>query len=272
MARKQTKELEVQIQPEPKDVKIDEVVQPVVERRTQAAKSAPKSIHIPKADRLVIDLRNDSSDSSDEDDRVEVSITALLKTARQTVEEKVSVIPHALSHLPRNQQEEYQRLKQEIVRRENRLMKQGTSKSSTLVQSQSDNLPKNDSPPGTCIEQLQEPRADSAASDKTCNVAQVSLVSTADQPVAPPSLDSSVPRKPSPVIPPLPVLPGNNAKENKQGASGTLKKSEATARQPIASTPRLADGSKGSSRSPVKTSDPNSPKLSALKQQLLLKR
>lgn len=133
VARKQTKELELELPPElASKTDVSVAAHPpmanVFDKRMNNNNNkhvAKPMLVIPKADRLVIDLRDDSSDSDDEEeeeekerDRVEVSIANLLKTARQTVEEKVAVLPHALSHLPRNQQEEYQRLKQEILRRE----------------------------------------------------------------------------------------------------------------------------------------------------------
>lgn len=269
----------MQMQPEPKDVKAGEVAPPVFERRNQTTKTVSKPIHIPKAERLVIDLRNDSSDSSDdEDDRVEVSITALLKTARQTVEEKISVIPNALSHLPRNQQEEYQRLKQEILRRENRLMKQGATKTSTLVQSQSDNLPKSDDPSENCIDKLVVPESSlvSSISDKSNTIVptQIDLIpSSASCLPSKPSFDSDISQKSSPIIPSQPVCPENNAKEN-QAAHEQNRTSKEDAVQKLQSTPltpRLADGLK-TTRSPSKASDSVSPKLSALKQQLLHKK
>ena len=93
--------------------------------KTSAKNALLAAIPIPKADRLVIDLRNDSTDDSSDEDVVGDSITALLKSARQTVEMKdAENVPRALSHLPLHQQEEYQRLKQEIVRRQNRLVNQ----------------------------------------------------------------------------------------------------------------------------------------------------
>lgn len=267
----------MQIQPEPKDVKAGEVVPPVFERRNQATKTVSKPIHIPKAERLVIDLRNDSSDSSDdEDDRVEVSITALLKTARQTVEEKVSVIPNALSHLPRNQQEEYQRLKQEILRRENRLMKQGTTKMSTLIQSQSDNLPKSDDPPENCIDKLvlSEPPLVSSIADKFNIVVptQIDSVPSPDLCVASKSsLDPDMSQKSSPVIPPQPVCHESNAKENQatNEQDRTSKEDAVPKLQSTSLNPHVPDGLK-TTRSPNKATD--SPKLSALKQQLLHKK
>lgn len=110
---------------------------------------------IPKADRLVINLQEDSSDSSDaEEDSVVNSITALLKSARQTVEKTeqrdAASTVQDVSALPRNKQEEYQRLKQELIRRQNiRLQQQQNSSSirtAMLTQSQTDNIPKTQSP------------------------------------------------------------------------------------------------------------------------------
>lgn len=133
VARKKTKELEMQTSAG-KEVEEAQVapkeIPAVTVKTTQAPlKKSPTPVHIPIAERLIIDLRNDSSDS--EDDGFEDSITAFLKSARQTVESKdvskeKSVIPQVLSHLPRNQQEEYQRLKEEIFRRENQRVKQGS--------------------------------------------------------------------------------------------------------------------------------------------------
>ena len=83
--------------------------------------SNPSSLLFP-IPKLVINLRDDSSsDSSDHDDGdpIDSSIASLLKSARRTVENKdVVASKAALSHLPHNQQEEYHRLKQEIIRRE----------------------------------------------------------------------------------------------------------------------------------------------------------
>jgi hypothetical protein len=267
------------MQPEEKDFKSDEpsTMNPVFERRNQATKIPPKPIHIPKADRLVIDLRNDSSDSSDEDDGVESSITALLKSARQTVEEKSSVIPHALSHLPRNQQEEYQRLKQEIVRRENRLMKQGASKVSALIQSQSDNLPKIDSTSGASIQLLlQDPVVITTLSEKSAIVPpQVDSIPSADQEMS----IRSPKHTPDSIVPSAIFLshsapPGNHAKENGKGESATINSGKLdgaaiTRPQSTTSTPRPSDGLK---KSPMKPNELNSPKLIALKQQLIHKK
>jgi hypothetical protein len=131
VARKQTMESESLQIPEPKTSDSATAARteskPEVENRHTAPPLKNPLLAIPKADRLVIDLRNDSDSSSDEGETaVEDSITALLKSARQTVEKKADIaqsIPQALSHLPRHQQEEYQRLKQEILRREqNRLL------------------------------------------------------------------------------------------------------------------------------------------------------
>lgn len=280
VARKQTKELEVQMQPEEKDAKAEEPAVPnlAFERRNQATKIPTKSVHIPKADRLVIDLRNDSSDSSDEDDGVQSSITALLKSARQTVEEKSSIVPHALSHLPRNQQEEYQRLKQEIVRRENRLMKQGASKVSPAIQSQSDGLSKFDSTSGASTQLLlQQPVLISTHSEKSVNTVppQVDLVPSTDQemlicsPIN--TLDSTTP---SPIVLPHSASPGSHAKESEKSESiainsGKSDGASVTRPQPTTST-RPLDSLKKTS--PMKSNESNSPKLIALKQQLLHKK
>lgn len=279
VARKQTKELEVQMQPQEKGVKAEEPVMLnlVFERRNQATKIPSKCVQIPKADRLVIDLRNDSSDSSDEDDGVQSSITALLKSARQTVEEKSSIVPHALSHLPRNQQEEYQRLKQEIVRRENQKIKQGASKVSPLIQSQSNGLSKMDSASGACIQlPLQQPIVISTHSEKSINVpSQVDSVPSTDQdmfncsPIN--TLELTIP---SPIILPHSASPGSHTKENEKSESiavNSVKSDGAsvTIPQPTTST-RPLDGLK--IRSPMKPNESNSPKLIALKQQLLHKK
>ena len=109
----------------------------------QPTKKSSTPIQIPIAERLIIDLRNDSSDSSDDDDNgFEDSVTALLKSARQTVESKdlttSQAIPQVLSHLPRNQQEEYQRLKEEIFRRENQRVKGSKPVPSPLMEANND--------------------------------------------------------------------------------------------------------------------------------------
>lgn len=117
---------------------------------------------IPKADRLVINLQEDSSSEEDDgdEDNVVNSITALLKSARQTVEQKDAASTQAapsaalaqdMSLLPQNKQEEYQRLKMELVRREKMRLQHQPSTSPTgsrnlmLTQSQSDNIPKKSS-------------------------------------------------------------------------------------------------------------------------------
>ncbi|XP_046444069.1 nucleolar protein dao-5-like isoform X3 [Daphnia pulex] len=277
VARKQTKELEVQMQPEEKDTKAEEPAVPnlAFERRNQATKIPSKSVHIPKADRLVIDLRNDSSDSSDEDDGVQSSITALLKSARQTVEEKSSIVPNALSHLPRNQQEEYQRLKQEIVRREK--MKQGASKVSPLIQSQSDGLSKMDSTSGASTQLLlQQPVVISTHSEKSVNTVppQVDFVPSMDQemlicsPIN--TLDSTTP---SPIILPHSASPGSIVKESEKNESIAItsgKSDGASVTRPTTTSTRPLDSLKKAS--PMKSNESNSPKLIALKQQLLHKK
>lgn len=272
MARKQTKDLEVQVQPDQKVKKADEppMMNPVFERRNPPSKVPQKPIHIPKADRLVIDLRDDSSDSSDdEEDMVESSIVALLKTARQTVDEKNSSIPHALSHLPRNQQEEYQRLKQEILRREN--LKQGASKVPTPIPAQLDNLPKGDS-----VHQPQESGSISSVLEKTSLASlQIGplLLMDREQAISSPQPPVQL-IKQSAVIPSPTVSPGSNAKENVQNENvkNSNKLEEALTAKPQAtvSTPRVPDGVK--TRSPMKASESSSPKLMALKQQLLHKK
>lgn len=279
VAKKQTKELEGEIESEQNKLKFDQPLQPAFEKRNLAQKNIPKSIQIPKADRLVIDLRNDSSDSSDsEDDSVRISIANLLKTARQTVEEKVSVIPHAMSHLPRNQQEEYQRLKQEILRRESQLAKQGIPKV-TLIQSQTDNLPKSDLPAETGIDDglVSSIIVDSAISKKLhlnpvlpdnqvvmdCSAHQKPIANLSNEKLSSASLPDS-------------SLSQNNSKEN-EGAENTASiaekplKTSVSKLNPSVATSRPADGLK-SSRSPSKASDSNSSKLVALKQQLLHKK
>lgn len=278
VARKQTKELEVQMQPEEKDTKAEEPAVPnlAFERRNQATKIPSKSVHIPKADRLVIDLRNDSSDSSDEDDGVQSSITALLKSARQTVEEKSSIVPNALSHLPRNQQEEYQRLKQEIVRREK--MKQGASKASPLIQSQSDGLSKMDSTSGASTQLLlQQPVVISTHSEKFVNTVppQVDFVPSTDQemlicsPIN--TLDSTTP---PPIILPHSASSGSIVKESEKSESIAIisGKSDGASvtRPPPTTSTRPLDSLKKAS--PMKSNESNSPKLIALKQQLLHKK
>ena len=130
VARKQTKELDMRVQPEVK-TQGPEPAKPVVPKKV----SNPASLLFPVT-KLVIDLRDDSSSDSDHDgeeswirDSIGPSIDSLLKSARQTVENKDVVMSKALSQfLPHNQQEEYNRLKQEIVRRENHLLKNGVNK------------------------------------------------------------------------------------------------------------------------------------------------
>jgi len=108
-----------------------ETAKPVAPKKV----SNPASLLFPVT-KLVIDLRDDSSSDSDHDgeeswmrDSIGPSIDSLLKSARQTVENKDVVMSKALSQfLPHNQQEEYNRLKQEIVRRENHLLKNGVNK------------------------------------------------------------------------------------------------------------------------------------------------
>ena len=57
----------------------------------------------------------------------------MLFRSRRTVENKDVVISQALSHLPHNQQEEYHRLKKEIIRRESHLMKNGNNNKNNKV-------------------------------------------------------------------------------------------------------------------------------------------
>ncbi|KAK4036974.1 hypothetical protein OUZ56_029019 [Daphnia magna] len=282
VARKQTKDLEVQMQPEQKDKKVDEplMLNPVIERRNLPTKVPLKPIHIPKADRLVIDLRNDSSDSSDEEEyNVESSIAALLRTARQTVEERNAAIPHALSHLPRNQQEEYQRLKQEILRRENQLLKQGASKVPTLVLPQLDNIPKGDLSASVQQPATQESRVVSRTTtyEKPILVSsKIDLVHSAgkDRSAASPkpSVELTTSRRQAPIIPPPTVPFGANAKENELNVENNKKLGETLAAKSHAtvSTPRASDGPK--IKSPLKSNESSSPKLIALKQQLLHKK
>jgi hypothetical protein len=206
---------------------------------------------------------------------VQSSITALLKSARQTVEEKSSIVPNALSHLPRNQQEEYQRLKQEIVRREK--MKQGASKVSPLIQSQSDGLSKMDSTSGASTQLLlQQPVVISTHSEKSVNTVppQVDFVPSMDQemlicsPIN--TLDSTTP---SPIILPHSASPGSIVKESEKNESIAItsgKSDGASVTRPTTTSTRPLDSLKKAS--PMKSNESNSPKLIALKQQLLHKK
>ncbi|XP_057376813.1 nucleolar and coiled-body phosphoprotein 1-like isoform X2 [Daphnia carinata] len=281
VARKQTKDLEVQMQPEQKDKRVDEppLLNPVIERRNPPTKAPLKPIHIPKADRLVIDLRNDSSDSSDDEEyNMENSISALLKTVRKTVEEKNAAIPHALSHLPRNQQEEYQRLKQEIRRRENELLKQGAPKVPTCVPPQLDNISKGDSSVSIQHSAPQESRVGSTATGSEKPILVPSKTDPAQSAGKDLSISSPKPctklttsRRQSPTIPPPTIPFGTNAKENERSVENNKKLGETLAAKPHAtSTPRASDGPK--TKSPLKSNESSSPKLIALKQQLLHKK
>lgn len=125
-----------------------EPAKPVALKKT----SNPASLLFP-IPKLVIDLRDDSSDDGEESwirDPIGSSIDSLLKSARQTVENKDTVMSKALSQfLPHNQQEEYNRLKQEIVRRESHLLKNGVNKKTTdetCQSSDSSKLPISNSP------------------------------------------------------------------------------------------------------------------------------
>lgn len=148
VGRKHTKEPEIQASASKQLVEPQTAAKekPTVAAKTISApsKKSPTPIQIPIAERLIIDLRNDSSES--EDDEFEDSITALLKSARQTVESKdvskeKSVIPQVLSHLPRNQQEEYQRLKEEIFRRESQRVNRGSKQVPSPLPEANNDLP-----------------------------------------------------------------------------------------------------------------------------------
>lgn len=263
-------------EPESKEVTANEVVPTTFEPRIQRTKPVSKPLHIPKADRLVIDLRDDSSDSSDEEqDRVEISIAAFLKTARQSVEEKNSTIPNALSHLPRNQQEEYQRLKQEIFRRENKLMMQGGSKSSPS-QSQSENLAASHPIPRTCIEQnaTQESTLVSIGNIDNLTVEAVSVPISS-------SVKPTVQKESSPAVSPQPSAPTENCSKENQ-LEKKLNQSVVSSSSKLSKTPikkaltspltRNLDGDSKLNRLVIKANDSSLHKTSALKQQLLLKK
>jgi len=179
VALKQTKELEMKTQTEVQQPEPVVVIQPTQVPLVKTSPLPPPlppikptaptltrkqvPLVIPKADRLVINLQEDSSSDEEygDEDNVVNSITALLKSARQTVEQKdaastqgapSAAVAQDMSLLPQNKQEEYQRLKMELVRRENmRLQQQQPTTSPTssrnlmLTQSQSDNIPKKSS-------------------------------------------------------------------------------------------------------------------------------
>ena len=195
MALKQTKELEKKtaVSQEPAETNVPNgdaaKAPPAPTPRPAAVVKIPSQLPvIPKADRLVINLQEDSSDSSgsEEEDNVVNSITALLRSARQTVEktekkEAASTLQD-MSVLPRNKQEEYQRLKQELIRRQNiRLQQQEqqtpspSGRNAMLTQSQSDNIPKCQSP---CPANSTSPQPQSSVSSLS------SLASTSAAPVA----------------------------------------------------------------------------------------
>lgn len=93
-------------------------------------------VQIPKTDRLVIDLRDDSSDSSDEDEVVEDAISAFIRSARQSVDQKTNPASNAVSALPLHEQEEYLRLKGEIERRENKALAASASSAAAAATAQ----------------------------------------------------------------------------------------------------------------------------------------
>lgn len=140
VAKKQTMEVMKPL-PSASDLKPEPVAEETKPVEIKIQKPVPKviplMIPIPKAERLIIDLRPDSSDSSSEDEEenaVECSIDSLLKTARKTVEQKGAALPEAMARLPKHRQEEYQRLRQEILRRENNRFLQHSSKASPSPQ------------------------------------------------------------------------------------------------------------------------------------------
>lgn len=291
VAQKQAKELEMRAQSE-KAISKAADIEPIPQSLTPAAptphfvaanknvlvKSSSQqlsSLSIPIADRLVINLGQDSSsDEDDVDESVADSITALLKSARQSVEQKdaakAAALVQDMSVLPPNKQEEYQRLKMELERLQNcrlerRRQQQAPTSSSRpvmLTQSQTENLPAVPRPPSKePLPVATKPRATTVVA----HVPSPPTTSLSSNSAAPALQSSSSPASSS---------PASSSKENRLSEQTVQ---PTTSAAPAVNSPIVVNAAKKtlSSTSPARPAEPPSPsvaKSAAIKDHLLRKK